>query len=208
MTLATQCVEQTGIIQWAEFALDSLDEFQSNLISWLAENCKEWFICWHLLDVHEDGAPKNPHLHFAFRLKSRKRLGTSLREISRAVGVDKNAVSIEKPTLYNSCVRYLIHLGWPEKHQYPREDIYTNLSREELAVILDSEDEKLDADTLRDIVKEANSYADIMKAIGLGLFRHYGSVIRMLYDEYHPIINSDGSVKRRYFKQKQAGNSA
>lgn len=196
MNLSTQSKKCAIVIQISDYSIDFLDTFHENLFQWLNINCEEWYAIWHLLDLQDDGTPKNPHLHLVLKLLKRTRFNTILNDMARNLNLNKNAISIQKPTSYEGCIQYLIHKNDPDKYQYPIEDVQTSVSRDELKIIMEADFVTMDADAIIAICREEKTYTAILRRIGLGYFNHYKGVIKTIFEESHPFVTPNGEVRK------------
>lgn len=157
----------------------------NDLKSWCNTECELYAFIVHDKDMVDDKL-KSLHIHLCMLLKSnKKRLSTTINDISGATGVGSLAISIEKMNDVNGSIQYLIHKNDKEKYQYSIDDIITNLNSDELSLYMSSENGQLSTDRLLAIIWDCRfSRIEIMKKIGLGYYHLYRNVINDIIKEY------------------------
>lgn len=94
--------------------------------------------------IHKKGELKKEHTHVIINLKNARTIKSMTDEL--------NINYIETCNFY-ATVRYLIHLGYPQKYQYSKQDIKTNMeTRIENALKRDYNSEEQDARILLDFI--------------------------------------------------------
>lgn len=88
----------------------------------LKDKFTEWAYIIHDSDIEDDGNPKKTHVHWVARRDSDVPLST----VSIWLGVTENYIQYAKS--FKSSVRYLVHADSPEKYQYSKEKILTNIN--------------------------------------------------------------------------------
>lgn len=200
--LSKQTKAMCGFVTWREYSLDDVDRFQTAFIDFLKGSCKEYHAIWHLLDTHDDGSAKTEHIHFVAILPKKKRVGTFIREISKACNVSREAVTCEPMGNYVLSVQYLIHKNNKEKYQYPLDDVMSSLDVDDLKEVMESDGEMFDIDTLINIVASCDTKTQIMQQIGLGKYRAYRPVINDIFEECHLITDMNGKILNKKAKRK------
>ena len=110
----------------------------------------DYAIMLHDSDIDKDGTPKKAHYHCAIW---RPRV-TTLKQVKQLFDIEY----AERPrygSTLGDYITYMTHEKEPHKHQYPIEQLITNVSRETLAKVQSSEiglRENAAEDTLNDII--------------------------------------------------------
>lgn len=166
--------------------------------------CDIWGLIVHDADLDENCDPVNPHIHFAYHItdKNSVRLSTELNSLSKALGVDTLAVSIGKNKSFEYAFQYFIHKPYPEKHQYPKEHIVTNLDVDTLQMYLDADVKNINEEYLIEVVARAYTKSDIVRTIGLYYYRVYRGIICDLWNEFHEV--REVRERKRTEKEKRA----
>lgn len=138
-------------------------------------------IC-HLKDL-DDCA--NNHVHIFLAINRRMRLITMLNRLSKEFGYNPFAISIDRCNLKYGYLRYILHIdGNVEgKHEYAITDMITNVSYELLSTYIDSEDDKLTSERLKEIAMDCDfDKMKIMDRIGIDAYKKYRSCITDVCD--------------------------
>ena len=96
----------------------------------------------HDKDSNEDGTAKKAHYHLVVMSDKREFQYT----IAKRLGLDNRFVQAPLATKPNGAVRYLLHLDNPEKPEYMRVDLETNLAPAELEEVLEKVTEQSEKD--------------------------------------------------------------
>lgn len=154
--------------------------YYERLISWCKVNAKLYAFIVHDKDLEEDGeTPKFRHIHAVIILKDgvQPRLSTSLKRLSDVLEIDGDSVDIDGIINLRQCMRYLIHKGYPTKHQYERSEIISNLSSQDLGDYLEDE-VFMTANYIINLVQICNcSTILILKEVGLKNYLKYRNAI-------------------------------
>lgn len=75
----------------------------------------------HDQDVDEDGVIKKAHVHAVVHFQNARRLSG----VAQEVGLEENLIEVVND--YYGALRYLIHDGMPDKHQYSPDDVKGNV---------------------------------------------------------------------------------
>lgn len=140
-------------------------------------------IC-HDRDVKDDGALKTLHYHVVITT-SRLRKQTILNDLAEMLSIPSECISIEKIRNINSAIRYLCHLDDSDKQQYAPFEVLTNDETYLTNNLKNDQVINLDESNLIKIVKEANSYSEILLKIGSLNFKQYLPIIKCLWSDYH-----------------------
>lgn len=81
----------------------------------------------HDKDVLESGEIKGNHIHLVFTAESAKSSANWIKHFSDLLHLEQEAVSVEMQGSEKKCLRYLLHLDDPAKHQYDRSEVITNM---------------------------------------------------------------------------------
>ena len=127
----------------------------------------QYALCKHDKDTNEDGTLKKVHWHVVVLCGTREFQFT----LANRLGIDRRFVQRPLASEPNGAVRYLTHLDNPEKAQYARESIESNIGPAELErlhqrVEKKSKDEETE-DLIEDIEKLAKrtlSYKQFLRA--------------------------------------------
>lgn len=173
MGLEQRTKKVTGIVSLKGVEYPSVRPLLEN---YLSSSCHEYAFIYHGCDTLEDGQLKTPHIHFVANMKMVKRLSTILGEIAQVLGVSTLAVTISKYESFSACVQYLIHKNNPDKFQYPKSEIVTNIEASELDAFME-DDEKFDTDALIKVVMSSPDRLSMIRTLGLGRYKLYRNVI-------------------------------
>lgn len=126
-----------------------------------------------------------PHYHWLFRLSQ----PTTPHKIAVLLGLNDNDIEIGKS--FTSLVRYLIHFDDPDKFQYAREDIQTELN---LDKYFDVSSSIKDSDSLLDIIdyleKNAPSRRQMLHwCLSNGVYDVYKRNYNIINDAFFKIIS-------------------
>lgn len=89
--------------------------------------CPQFFACcYHNLDLNDDKEMEAPHYQCAISFKDSYSKKTILDFICDLFHCNVNQVGLDKSVNLPRLCRYLLHRGWPNKHQYDYGDIVTN----------------------------------------------------------------------------------
>lgn len=142
----------------------------------------------HDCDTKEDGTLKTPHIHVVIEAQKRARLGTTLIRLADDFGVNENQVSVQSYDDFAFEVQYLIHKNNPDKFQYDKCLIMSNLSEEDINSLLDQEvAPKLTIQDLIAICSSCKSRVEIASKLGLGNYTMYRNTINDLLKDIHGV---------------------
>lgn len=100
-------------------------------------------------EEHKVGDLKKPHIHCVLNFENAR----SVETIKKLIGHD---IHVDGCNFYGY-IRYLIHLGYPNKYQYPREYIITNMqSRVDNALKREYNSSEQDSRILLDFIYSRN----------------------------------------------------
>lgn len=185
--LTTQTAKINAVISLKDKSYNSIKSaIMVDLKEWCDVNCKMYAFIMHDSDILETGEHKTNHIHLVALLNSNRcRLSTTLNNLSAATGVDTLAISIDKCQDFNGSIQYLIHKNNDDKYQYDVNDIVTNLTDSELNIYLSAEGDSISLESLIAVIKRYRSMIDIIRAVGLGVYRVYRNVIWDIYSEVY-----------------------
>lgn len=161
--------------------------YYEKLKAWCDINAELYAFIGHDKDTDEDGTPKFRHIHALIILKRgcEPRLITSLNRLANAVGISAVDIDITKADSIESCIRYNIHKGYPQKYQYEPSDMVTNLTQEELEPFINVEEQFITANYLLQLIQLCNySVVSILKELGLKNYLKFRNVIKDVIQEY------------------------
>lgn len=187
MGLSTQSKFICGIISMKRADIYEQSDIEFHLREFFLEQGVMYAFIVHIMDKSEKDPTDfvEPHIHFVAEMSKRARLSSWLSRIAIRCWVNPLAVSIEKPTSIDKCIKYLIHKENPEKYQYAVDSIRTNLSTEELETYLNSDGVTIDVDYLLHVVEDSNTLADVARTIGLYYYQRYRPTINDFWRLYH-----------------------
>lgn len=134
---------------------------------------------WMMILHHDEISPKtgeveHPHIHFFVENKTRKRVSTDINDISKALNVDPRAVTCSPCGDQVATAQYFIHKGYEEKAPYPPDEIWTNIDRALLDLMLAQEIDRMSAERLQGICLAADgSKLAIMRELGIADYNKY-----------------------------------
>lgn len=174
------------VISLKDYTEEEIENVEEQLSNWCAIFCDLFAFILHDKDLDSEGVLKTPHFHLVATLKTnRKRLSTTLNDISEIIGVNSLAISIDKLVSISGGIQYLTHKNNNDKHQYNIGDICTNLSTEELLLYYEDDKPTFSIDTIVNAINVCNgSRLAIMRTIGLSYYHTYNREINDLIREY------------------------
>lgn len=164
------------------------DFYYERLKAYCDEACEVYGFIMHDKDIDEEtGLKKWLHIHCAFIMRNAKqRLSTIMNTLGDICEIDTTSIQIDKMTSKNGSFKYLIHKGYPNKYQYDVEAIQTNLPKEELDCILNSDDDTMNITYLIDVIRDCGgSKIEIARKIGLTYYHLYRNTIRDIIEELY-----------------------
>lgn len=200
--ITKQITKVNLIVSLGDFKDKEKDKL-AELVAYLNLNAVMYGAILHDKDVKENGESKIPHLHAVYTIPKRKRISTIINEVADSLGCKCLAVTVESFTSFEGSFQYLTHKNDKDKYQYPRSDVKSNLSGDELNLVYESDTSVLDFERLRSICEKASSLLDVISIIGLGAYQHYrASVIDVwrivhLTDPFEVFNNGQGKFSRR-----------
>lgn len=156
-------------------------DFEKRLKDYCEENCKTYaFICHdHDLDLKSMTIERHYHLYGEF--KKNQRLSTRLNGLVLLGGfANPFGIQIERAMSPVRCIQYLIHKKQPEKTQHSIDEIISNIDRDELQCILDTDNDSDDICTFDFIIQclyQEKTIADVIQKLGLHNYKNYRNVI-------------------------------
>lgn len=159
-------------------------DFYVDLNQWLIENADVYAYILHDLDIlPETGDAKRHHVHVYFEGKTCRRLLANLNDLAKCLHYDNEQIGIEKATSIEGCVQYMVHKNNPEKHQYDKRDIISNLTSEQIDAILSRENANVSLTAFASaIMLSANKY-QLIERIGLEVYKEYRLVLLDLWND-------------------------
>lgn len=116
----------------------------------------QYIACKHDNDKTADGSPKNPHWHFVILLGEREGYQFT---IAKQLGLANRFVQRPQCQEPNGAVRYLLHLDNPDKAQYSREEITTNVEQNRLQAYFNKIEKATKADEVESVLNDVRRYA-------------------------------------------------
>lgn len=183
-SLDTRTGDITGVVRLLTDLTDKqLEDFSIFCSGFMGD----YYYIIHDKDVDENGEPLPRHLHFVFKLgnTTRKRLSTWLNLIADTLGLDTcNGIEIKPTTSFVGSVQYLTHQNHPNKHQYSKDLIQTNVNRDTLDTILHMARNGLDIDYLIYVIEHSLTIIDVMRTLGLHYYHVYRPTINDIWKHY------------------------
>lgn len=198
--ISRQTRNMCGIIQmkgyeYFEVDFDKLSEFFDGLAF-------RYGFAFHHLDLANDGDSVNPHIDFVVELHKPMRLATMINKLADLYGLSPFAVTIDKTQNFISRFQYVLHRNKPEKYQYPREYLFTNIEKDEADLLLSQRSFAFDFDNLFDVVSQAKYLSEVMSVIGTGVYHHYRNLIMDMWKETHNELGGVSPVSRDLVKER------
>lgn len=161
-------------------------------ISKIKQYCDVYFINYAFIEHEKDVEPttglvEGVHYHIVGNFNNtggRKRLATRLNDICSFFGFkDCNGIEIEQYNSLVGSIQYLIHKNQPEKSQHKFSEVIHNFEKGEFDLLMTSDTcDVLTFDRLYTEILTANNILDVIKAVGLKLYKDYRFVIRDMWD--------------------------
>lgn len=155
-----------------------------NFVSWLNNSGFRYYYIVHDRDIDEHGETIRPHLHIVLSGLKRWRVKQLLYSLADALITNVENIQIEDVKNLTASVQYLIHKNDTAKYQYDYLDIKTN-DYDNLVPLLNETIMTCSVTTERLtqlILVDEISRLELIKAIGIGSYQHYRSVINDLFD--------------------------
>lgn len=143
----------------------------------------------HKRDVKPDTSEiETVHYHIVGNFKASKvAFSTRLNDIVEFFKFD-NACGIEiemYKSLENS-IQYLTHKNQPEKTQHDVKDIVTNIEQSEFQLLYESDSgQVVTFDTLYCLCLESSNIIEVIKGLGIGVYKSWRNVIWDIWNELH-----------------------
>lgn len=108
-----------------------------NWISKLDGTLIPYYRVYHDMDI-EDGVPKKPHFHVVLKFDAPKTIKQVTTILKECCGDGCNT-ALRCDSLHGALL-YLIHRGWPDKHQYDITDVVASAGLDYVSDIISSSD--------------------------------------------------------------------
>lgn len=199
--ISTRTKSMCGFIQFKGFEFfeidtDRLKDFFDSLA------VVRYGFAIHHLDLANDGDCVNPHIDFVVDLKAYMRISTMINKLAALYDVSPFAVTVSKTVNFQSRFQYVLHRNRPDKYQYPREYLFTNIDPEEADLILNSHQFAFDFDNLFDVISQARYLSEVISIIGTGVYHHYRNLIMDIWKETHNELGGVSPVTRDMVKER------
>lgn len=198
--ISTRTKNMCGFIQFKGYEFFEIDT--DKMKDFLDPICYRYGFAVHHLDLSNDGDCVNPHIDFVFELNKIARISTMINKLSDLFDVSPFAVTVSKTANFISRFQYLLHRNRPDKYQYPREYLFTNLDSQEADLILGSKTFCFDFDNLFDVVSKAKYKSEIIAVIGTGVYHHYRNLINDIWNETHSETGAVSPVSSDLIKSR------
>lgn len=137
----------------------------------------------HDKDINEDGELKPSHVHLVFISPIGKSSDNWIEFFKKWLNVDSDAISIEMVKNEKACLRYLIHLDNPTKHQYSSDEVKTNM-KDALRRAFDSANGYVSNPTLEQLkIASMEGKEGIYKLVGLQGFEKACRILDQIQEE-------------------------
>ena len=174
------------IVQLQKVEEKSIPDRVKALKGYLDEKARIYGIAVHDKDFNEDGTRKGLHCHACWEMKKRTRVSTVINQVSKRMGVDTFAVTVERTATFAGAFQYLIHKGKPNKHQYPYDIIVTNLTKEEGDIYMEmSTTTAITFDDLKRIILQCTNMLDVIEMVGVQYYQRYHVTIMDMWNLVH-----------------------
>lgn len=173
----------------------------------IAHICKyKYWLCTHNMDVNEEtGELKKVHTHAVIQFDGHRTLSAVQNEFVR-VGLEKRFV---QTCNLRAMLRYLIHKDDPDKYQYPKSAVKTNMPTTFENALIDTIDDKLAFKMVNDWIDEQTGFISVsamnnyIYANGLmDGFRRYSSALRDARIEHNKDIEIHDKVADELEKER------
>lgn len=119
----------------------------------------------HDKDVEKDGKPKTPHIHILFESLEGHSKQTWIGMFAEALNVAREAVGVRPLGSIRGALRYLVHVDFPDRYQYPREEAFCSCPDE-----FDKALAPLQKEPSYDDLMGCNSKKQLYEMVGMGKF--------------------------------------
>lgn len=137
----------------------------------------------HDKDITEEGKEKGDHIHLIFISPVGKSSENWLDWFTSWLKIDRDAISIEMVKNEKSCLRYLVHLDNPSKHQYSIEEVHTNMI-DSLKRCYESANAFVNNPTLEQLINAAEEGKEgIYRLVGLQGYERACRVLDQIQEE-------------------------
>lgn len=156
------------------------DDFKS----WLNNSGFRYYYIVHDKDLNEMGELIRPHIHLVLTGLKRWRVKQLLNDLADALITNIENIQIEEIKNLTASVQYLVHKNDVAKYQYDWKLIKTN-DTDNLVPLLNETILTCSVTTdrlIQLILVEGIERLELIKAIGIGSYQHYKSVIKDLYE--------------------------
>lgn len=139
----------------------------------------------------DTGEIEGTHYHIVGDFKSNKTpLTTRLNTICKWFKFDnQNGLEIEQYRTFEGALQYLTHKNQPEKTPHKKEEIITNLDKQDFDIFYEaSVGEVITFDFLFSVILNADNIVDVIRELGLNNYRTWRNVVWDMYNEIHKRI--------------------
>lgn len=151
---------------------------KSKMIEFLSQYCSQWAYIEHKGDINPNGELEGIHYHLCMLLPKRKRVYTLLNDITTHFGFDNNnGIEVDILQSLEGLIQYFTHKNDKDKTPHKFEEIVSNIDKEELRTIYDTEDNSLTYDRLVYIITNAKSKLEVIKGVGFTRYNMYRNTI-------------------------------
>lgn len=147
------------------------------LDKFLATSAEKYAYALHDSDINSEGTLKLRHMHIVFEAKKKTRISTLINSLADVFGVSTLAVSVDRLSSFEGATQYLIHKNNPDKFQYSSDIIHTNLEKNELELVMDSNTTPLSVGEVAKICRGSCDLLEVIDTLGLGTYQHYRAAI-------------------------------
>lgn len=190
MALTTKTKFMSGIVSVKEAS--DCGSLASLLKSYFDGECVIYAFIFHNQDIDENGEYKTRHFHFVCELKTARRVSTLINGLATLLNLSPFAITCDKCVSMEGAIQYLVHKNDPDKFQYPRSLVVTNMSDDDFTLYMDCETSKDEFGRLYEVICRSMSKVDVIRAIGLSKYTRYYKAIDDIWNQVHRV-----DVRRR-----------
>lgn len=143
----------------------------------------EYSYILHDKDIDDCGIVKTLHYHLVCKTEKRCRIATIINKLSLALNLSPFNIQAKKCVSYVGAIQYLVHKNDKNKFQYDVDAIHSSIPREELELLIASDNDNITIDRLISVINECRTLTDVIKSVGLSNYIGYRNVIKDLWND-------------------------
>lgn len=165
---------------------DFAPDFFPSLVSWALENCEIYAYILHDLDWKDDGTPKTKHVHMYCDFKACKRVLTHLNSLAQWLDFEANQISAQVASSNPAgFFQYLIHKNNPDKHQYEKSEIVSNLQAGEIEALLEADAGNCSIERFVSVCTKSRTITEVIRELGLDTYTKYHRAVDNIFRDTH-----------------------